>query len=154
MFFETHLKCIKPIQQSRFRWEKPQNIPPVLPLGFRRLVPKCSIFPMRNQNLNPSSGGERFPLFCPNDRGYYRVFPLSAFFLTFFSTGERMPTIKEKPVKTLGRWYAGSLTAEEKEWKWYGKLKVSQRLMRQSYLASTRYGACSLVCTHVWVGPC
>ena len=28
----------------------------------------------------------------------------------FWIAGERMPTVKEKPVKSLGRWYAGSLT--------------------------------------------
>ena len=28
----------------------------------------------------------------------------------FVIAGERMPTVKEKPVKSLGRWYAGALS--------------------------------------------
>ena len=42
----------------------------------------------------------------------------------FTTAGEQMPTVKEQPVKSLGRWYSGTLS-EVKVWQSCSRLNMN-----------------------------
>ena len=73
----------------------------------------------------------------------------------FTIAGEQMPTIKEEPVKSLGRWYAGTLSDRSRGVEVMKQAEDGLKAIDRTKLPGKhKICACSLHSTRDWHGLC